>query len=158
MDWLIHFAAREIRTPEGAALVPPPEPEEERNFACDVGAAMYALANVLHAGCRKTIRRVIQGGTTFTVQFNYFIHHKKAYIATSIWIPNQRGCYRGIFRIECLEEMCSRVGKSLGATAEREMVRQQLMNRFWKSIYRENDCCQCRAVWHPIRLRCTRIR
>ena len=122
VDWLLYYAAREIRTPEGAALVTAPGPEAERNIACDVGAAMFALANVLHAGCLKTIRRVIQGGTTFSVQFHYFVHHRKAFIATCIWIPNQRGCYRGIFRVERLEEMCSRIGRSLNAVAEREMV------------------------------------
>ena len=84
------------------------------------------MSEVLNAACLRTVRRSLKGGAKFSVQFFTFTNDGDPWVITAIWVPCQGSCYRGLFRVELLTELYSRVGKPISAALEEEVLEAAL--------------------------------
>ena len=124
MEWCVYHAAKEVRTPAGMSLVV--RPQARQTIECDVGSALFTVSEVLNAASLRTIRRSLKGGSKFSVQFLTFANDGDPWVITAIWVPLQGTCYRGLFRVEMLTELYSRVGKPITAALEEEVLEAAL--------------------------------
>ena len=124
MEWCVFHAAKEVRTPAGMALVV--RPKARQTVECDVGSVLFTVSEVLNTASLRTVRRSLMGGAKFSIQFFTFTNDGDPWVITAIWVPCQGSCFRGIFRVELLTELYSRVGKPISAALEEEVLEAAL--------------------------------